>query len=95
MAQQWFKFYGAEYLSDPKIDRLTPVERSCWITLLCMASQTTNGIIKYLTAETLLSRSGVKFDPYDTTEWDNGLTVLVKLENLKMLDVFCILLYGT
>lgn len=84
MANQWFKFYGGEYLSDPKMDRLTVQERSCWLTLLCMASQT-NGVIKYISVEGLLAKSGVRFNPYDTTEWDNAQNVLKTFENYKMI----------
>lgn len=86
MANQWFKFYGAEYLSDPKMDRLTVQERSCWLTLLCMASQS-EGIVKHLSVEGLLKKSGVDFDPYDTTEWDNALRVL---QTFVTYDMICI-----
>lgn len=86
MANQWFKFYGGEYLSDPKIDRLTVQERSCWLTLLCMASQT-NGIIKFLSVEGLLNKSGIQFDPYDSTEWDNAQNVLRNFEQYEMIEV--------
>ena len=83
-AQKWFKFYGQEYLSDPKIERLTPVERSCWLTILCMAS-TTDGVIRFLTIEALLNRSGVHFDPYRPDEWENALGILKKFETLEMI----------
>lgn len=86
MANQWFKFYGAEYLSDPKMDRLTVQERSCWLTLLCMASQT-NGIIKFISVEGLLNKSGIKFNPYDSTEWDNAQNVLKIFEQYEMIDI--------
>lgn len=86
MANQWFKFYGAEYLSDPKMDRLTVQERSCWLTLLCMASQS-NGIIKYLSIEGLLNKSGIHFDPYDSSEWDNAQNVLRTFEQYEMISI--------
>lgn len=86
MANQWFKFYGGEYLSDPKIERLSPIERSCWITILCMASMGADGVIEYLTVESLLNRSGIQFDPYHPEEWEKALGVLVKFKNLKMID---------
>lgn len=77
--------YGGEYLSDPKIERLTPIERSCWVTILCMASMD-NGVIKFLTVESLLNRSGIQFDPYHPEEWEKALGVLQKFQNLKMID---------
>ena len=84
LAPKWFKFYGQEYLSDPKIDRLTPTERSCWMTLLCMASLT-EGRIKFLTVEALIERSGVKQDPYKPEEWEKALGVLKKFTSLDMI----------
>jgi len=84
LAQKWFKFYGQEYLSDPKIDRLTPTERSCWMTLLSIASLT-EGRIRFLTVEALIERSGVKHDPYHPEEWERALGVLKKFESLEMI----------
>jgi hypothetical protein len=83
-AQKWFKFYGQEYLSDPKIERLTPTERSCWVTLLCMASLT-EGTIRFLTVESLLTRSGIHFDPYHPEEWESCLGILRKFQDLEMI----------
>lgn len=84
-AQKWFKFYGQEYLSDPKIERLTPTERSCWVTLLCMASLA-EGNIRFLTVESLLTRSGVRFDPYHPEEWEACLGILRKFQDLEMIE---------
>ena len=86
MINPWFKFYGSEYLSDPKIGSLSPQERSCWITLLCMAGTSSEpGIIEYLTVEVLLQKSGINFDPYHPEEWDKCLAILKRLEKLKMI----------
>lgn len=83
-AQKWFKFYGQEYLSDPKIERLTPTERSCWVTLLCMASLT-GGTIRFLTIESLLNRSGIQLDPYHPEDWEKCLGVLRKFQDMEMI----------
>lgn len=86
MVNPWFKFYASEYLSDPKIGYLTPQERSCWITLLCLAgTSSTGGIIEYLTVEVLLEKSGIHYDPYYPDEWNNCLSVLTKFEKMKMI----------
>ena len=86
MANQWFKFYGGDYLSDPKIASLTPQERSCWVTLMCLAGLSSKqGVIEYLTIDALLQKSGVMWNPYDTTEWDNATSVLDKLARMKMI----------
>ena len=85
-ANKWFKFYGGEYLSDPKIGTLSPQERSCWVTLLCLASiSSVGGIIEYLTIEVLLQKSGINLDPYHPEEWEKCLGILKKLERMKMI----------
>lgn len=88
MINPWFKFYGSEYLSDPKIGSLSPQERSCWITLLCMAgTSSVPGLIEYLTVEVLLQKSGIIFDPYHPEEWDKCLSILKRLEKLRMVSL--------
>lgn len=83
---QWYKFYGGEYLSDPKIASLSAQERSCWVTILCLASiSSTPGTIEYLTVEVLLEKSGIHFDPYSTDEWDRCMAVLEKFARMKMI----------
>jgi len=86
MSNPWFKFYASEYLSDPKVGSLTPQERSCWVTILCLAgTSSTPGVIEYLTVEVLLQKSGIQFDPYHPEEWDKCLSILSKLEKMKMI----------
>lgn len=60
MANPWFKFYGGEYLSDPKILSLDANERSCWVTILSLASQTKDGVVRFISEERILELSGVK-----------------------------------
>ena len=87
MANQWYKFYGGEYLSDPKIGRLNPSERSCWVTLLCLASMSNGGEIEFLTTESLLEKAGIKWNPYKTGDYEDCQNVLVKFASLKMIKV--------
>src|SRR3990167_2277353 len=56
---KWFKFYGQDYLSDPKMLSLTANERSCWITLLSYASVNDNGVITHLCEGQLLEQAGI------------------------------------
>ena len=87
MANQWFKFYGGEYLSDTKIATFSAQERSCWVTVMCLASVATiPGIIEFLTVEVLLKKSGIECDPYDLTGWENSLLILKKFENMRMIQ---------
>src|SRR3990167_2897240 len=85
MSSQWFKFYGGEYLSDPKMLILTASERSCWLTLLCYASMTgKGGSIIYLTEDMLMAQSGIK--PLDK-EWMDTRGVLEKLKKLGIVTL--------
>jgi len=82
MMNQWFKFYGGEYLSDPKMLALTASERSCLLTLFCYASMSEkDGEIKHLTEDTLMAQSGI--NPVDA-EWKKTKGVLSKFEKLKI-----------
>jgi hypothetical protein len=83
MANHWFKFYGAEYLSDPKMLALSAPERSCWITLLSYASLS-DGVVKFLSLEKLLAQSGILMG---TEEWKNTLKVLDNFEYLGMVTI--------
>lgn len=85
MANQWFKFYGGEYLSDPKMLALTSSERSCFLTLLCYASMTgKEGVVSYITEETLMAQSGISFMQ---EEWERTKGVMKKLEKLKIITI--------
>jgi len=85
MGTPWFKFYGGEYLYDPKIMSLSAPQRSCWITLLCYASVSEiPGEIKHLTEERILIASGI-----DTVDdlWNETLGFLKKFQELEMITV--------
>lgn len=82
MPNPWFKFYGSEYLGDPKIVSLTADERSCWLTLLCLASQGENGEIKYLKEHQLLALSGVQ-----QADWDKNSGILAKFMEQGMIVI--------
>lgn len=83
MANQWLKLYGVEMLSDPKYQRLTSSERSCWITLLCLGSMD-NGTIKHCEEEYLMLHSGIDIH---SREWQNTRGILSKLEMLGMITL--------
>jgi hypothetical protein len=77
----WFKFYGPEYLSDPKMLALSATRRSCWVTLLCYAAQA-DGTVKNLSEATLMVQAGV--DPLKE-EWNDTLGALEQFEKLEMI----------
>lgn len=81
MANPWFKMYGVEMLADPKYQRLNALERSCWITLLCLASMD-NGIVKHCEEAYLITHSGI--DP-SSSDFSKVHGITVKLEMLGMI----------
>ena len=81
---KWFKFYGQDYISDPKMLSLNASERSCWITLLSYASVNDNGKITFMSEQQLMLQSGLDFT---CDEWDRTVGVLEKLEKLEMITV--------
>ena len=85
---KWFKFYGTEYLADPKMLALTAEERSCWLTLLCYVSvndnEIDNGKIKHLSEQQLMVQSGLDFQDEN---WDRTIGVLEKLKSLEMIEI--------
>ncbi len=89
MANQWFKFFGGEYLSDPKMLALSSSERSCWITLLCYTSvindtENDNEYVKHVTEERLMLQAGIDIG---SDEWEKTKGVLSKFEELEMIHI--------
>ena len=85
---QWFKFYGGEFLSDPKIASLSAQERSCWITMLSLSSMASEpGVIDYLTNDILLQKSGVTESNGRNESVTEPVTVLEKFTKMNMISV--------
>lgn len=76
MANPWFKFYAADYLSEIKLKGVSADRRSCLLTALCY-SAVNEGVIdtRYLTNDILKMESGVLLggkawtDTGDIYEW--------------------------
>ena len=70
------------------MDRLTPCERSCWLTLLCLASTSgKEGVIQFLTEEALLRKAGIVWDPYSPEDWEQTKGVLGKFQALGLISL--------
>lgn len=81
---EWFKFYGSEFLGDPKMLALSACDIACWITLLSIASASGNGgKVKHITEERLMMSSHV--DPMKD-EWKETVGVLRKFSELGMIE---------
>ena len=85
MANQWFKFYGTEYLSDPKMLSLSALQRSCWVTLMAYASQSEDGVVRHLTEDQLMIQSGIDYT--DSEQWNMCKGVLNVFEKLCMITI--------
>lgn len=60
MTNPWFKFYGSEFLLDPKLDEFTDSEIACWLILLCYASSSEiSGVVRHLTEDKLMRKARV------------------------------------
>lgn len=69
-------------LADPKYQRLNAAERSCWITLLCLASLD-EGNVRHCEESYLIGHSGI--DPA-SNDWHKCHGVLMKFEMLGMIS---------
>lgn len=79
---EWFKFYHNKFLTDLAIGRLSPVDRLCFITCLCLAAgrEERDGCIPGLTEEELIALTRLP-NPRDASG------VLDRLVNLSLLKV--------
>ncbi len=88
--EKWFKFYSADYMLDGKIRQLDAIERSCWLTLLCLADMSDiPGEVRNVKPEDLLVLSGIIYDPDNEMKrrvWDDTLGVLTHLTDLGMIE---------
>lgn len=56
---EWFKFYGKDWLTDPKVKRLSTVHRLMYVYLLCHVSDNEKGQVEYLTEWDLITDCGI------------------------------------
>lgn len=79
----WFKFYGQEYLTDPKMMSLSPVEKALWLTMLCLASNN-EGEINHIDEQKIMLMTGIS--PLDD-EWTENEGFLKHFETLSMITI--------
>lgn len=83
----WFKFYGQDWLADPKLYGLNAEDRLCFITLLCLASAREEDTIPNITEESLKHVTRLYLDPLcihkgeSNCEWCRATGTLKRLEN--------------
>lgn len=83
MSMPWFKFYGQDFLTDPKIKRLNSLDQLAFIYMLCLGSQK-EGRIEYLDEEALKGLMGLS---PNLDEWSNLDDIFIRLGKLGMITI--------
>lgn len=86
---EWFKFYYNKWLSDLGVGRLRPEDRLCFITLLCLASQSDerNGVVLRVDEEQLITLTRLPVNIYDDQKspYHNAIGCLKRMEDEGMI----------
>ena len=83
----WFKFYGQDWLADPKLFGLGVEDKLCFISLLCLASAREDEELTNITEDSLKHITHLYYDPSCThngesnCEWCRATGVLKRLED--------------
>jgi hypothetical protein len=80
----WFKFYGKDFLTDPKIRRLNPIHQLMWVYLLCHASDTESGHVRFIDENDLVTATGIM--PQDD-DFEGAKGFFAKCEKMDMIEV--------
>lgn len=80
----WFKFYGKDFMVDPKIRRLSAIHQLMYVYMLCYASTTDDGVIEYLTEDILAAHCNLTPLDEDYKKTRNFITTV---KNMGMVDV--------
>ena len=82
---QWFKFYGQDFLTDPKIKSLSVERRQCWVVLLCLANaEEKDGHIRFVKESDIMIQAGIE---YDGQTWHETLGFIELFEELQMITI--------
>lgn len=74
---EWFKFYHNKWLTDRAINNLRPQDRLCFITLLCVTSQSDerNGVVTQYSEHEIIKLTQLDIDVNDETKSDYHLAI--------------------
>ena len=86
---KWFKFYGQDWLTDPKIIAMNRIDKLLYLTLLCMASaENKNGLVSRCTDETIIHLAGIEQDPYnDDSDYERAQGFLKRVNDNAMITL--------
>lgn len=84
--QKWFKFYGQDWLTDLKIMRLPIEDRLCYITLLCLASSSSEqGVIHDCDEDAVIKLTHLRDNPIDDdNEYTRARGCIDRFEEMGM-----------
>lgn len=83
--KKWFKFYGADFLLDPKMMELNSTEKIMWVTLMCLASANgEDGWVRHINNIRLATFAGVT--PLDD-DYNLVKGTLEHFEELSMITI--------
>lgn len=82
---KWFKFYGQDFITDPKMRMLTIEEKMCWVILMCLAnSEDKNGLVSFVNEPEIMRQAGVI---EGTDSWDRTRGFLEKFQEYNMIEI--------
>lgn len=82
---KWFKFYGQDFLTDPKIRHLSPIAKLFWVIILSLAnSEDKEGKIQNISEGYIFDLAGLD---KMRDEWDEEKNFLKLFEDLKMIKI--------
>lgn len=86
MSMPWFKFYGQDFMTDPKIKRLNPIQQLMWVYLLCLAGNSKDGTIEYINVKDLILLCGIS--PLENVSLlDLTKDFFAQLVKMKMIEI--------
>lgn len=86
---KWFKFYGQDWLTDLKVMKMTPEDRLCFITLLCLASSADEGgVIRDCDEDAIIKLTNLPDDPtHDFNPAERAVGCLKRYEALQIVTL--------
>jgi hypothetical protein len=79
----WFKFYGKDFLVDPKVRNLSSIHQLMFVYLLCYASNNENGTVEYLTEWQLAMNCGITETSDQADDVDGCFDALERLNMIS------------
>lgn len=89
---KWFKFYGQDFITDPKMGFLSTAQRLMWVYLLAMASQSEkrDGILKFISLDHLRMIAGISTEDENWKATDKTLELFAEMKLITIIDEFTI-----